>query len=167
MTRFKFAMIGAAALCAISAPTSAAQVAGTLVVDISGFMRIKPGPNASVGCKGTALVVPDTSANPNISQLAAALLMNTGANDSGNIPATIAANGQNFTCQITVPFSFNNIAAGQQIIVVYTVSGNDPGTLTTVYTPGVAIGKTIQVVPVPGIPANGSATYLGLKVVFI
>jgi len=168
MKKFVKVALAAGAVAMFAAPAPAGtQIVGQFVLDISGFIKNVPA-TPMVSCSAVAFLVPDTSANPTVSQLAAAVLLNSGGSASGGISATVAANKQNFTCQVTVPYSFNNYNTGQQVIVVFKVSGQDAGTTTNgVYIPGVPIGSTRQVIQVPSIPANGAATYLGQKIVFI
>lgn len=105
-----------------STNVSAAPATGNYVLNVVGYLRQPINKFGSVQCSATAFLVPDTSGSPTLANLSAAILANS-ALTSASSAATVS--GQNFSCQLIVPFSFNNVLAGQKVIVAYTVRVRD------------------------------------------
>lgn len=105
-----------------STNASAAPATGGYVLNIVGYLRQPINKFGSVQCSATAFLVPDTSGSPTVANLSAAILANS-ALTSASSAAVLS--GQNFSCQLIVPFTFNNVLAGQQVIVTYTVRVRD------------------------------------------
>ncbi len=101
---------------------SAAPATGNYVLNVVGYLRQPINKFGSVQCSATAFLVPDTSGAPTVANLSAAVLANSALTSAAS---TATVSGQNFSCQLIVPFSFNNVLAGQKVIVAYTVSVRD------------------------------------------
>lgn len=126
-----------------STNVSAAPATGGYVLNIVGYLRQPINKFGNVQCSATAFLVPDTSGSPTLANLSAAVLANS-ALTSASIAATVS--GQNISCQLIVPFSFNNVLAGQKVVVAYTVRVRDD----------IIIDPTV-IPPVP-LPVSGNRT---------
>lgn len=165
MSARRFLVIGCiigASICPSIA--DAAQMYGNIILNITGGFRVPVTQGGTVKCSGVVVLAPDTSASPSIGALSAALLFNSGIN-SASKAGTVAAGGQTFSCQVVVPYNFNNIVGNQQIVIAYSVVANDPGFFNgMVFVSGTNPGKTYQVVKIQSIPANGATTTVPLLV---
>ncbi|QGM97865.1 hypothetical protein [Methylocystis parvus] len=162
------------ALCSalLANPVSAAPtpVSGYYVVTINGFLRLPISQGGQVTCTGYLYVVPNTTGNPAISTLGAAILGNS-ATSNGSVAATVQENKQNFSCPIVVPYFFNSFdSATQSLYLVYSVKLNDPGFINAQQQiiPGTGVRSTRQstiVTPAPS--GTGTVTNLGPFVIYL
>jgi len=105
-----------------STNASAAPASGNYILNVAGILKAPINKFGSVKCSATAFLAPDTTGAPTVANLSAAILANS-ALTSSSAQATVS--GQNFSCQIVVPFSFRNVLPGQKVIVAYTISVSD------------------------------------------
>lgn len=132
-----------------STNVSAAPASGNYVLNVSGFLRQPINKFGSVNCSATAFLVPDTTGAPTVANLSAAILANSALTSAAS---AAQVTGQNFTCQIIVPFLFNNVIAGQKVAIAYTISVKDdvfvdPTVVPPVLLPTSGNRKTRQIIP--------------------
>jgi hypothetical protein len=142
------------------------QVSGYYSVAINGFLRLPISQGGQVTCTGYLYAVPNTAGNLVIANIPAAILANS-ATSNGSTTATIAANKQNFDCQITVPFYYNAFdSATQSLYLVYSVKLNDPGFINTavnppVFVPGTGVRSNRQTTIISS-PPTGTGVFQGV-----
>jgi len=139
----------------------AQSAGGNFHIYVNGYLRVPLSVNGGVGCSASAILVPDTTSAPTVGNLSAAILANTSLASSVAAPATVS--GQNFSCQVDIPFLFNSVVSGQKILIVYTIKVIDPNSFnfsTNPPTPIVGSGTraTRQLIP-NVIPSNGDQSF--------
>lgn len=135
-------------------PNAIAASSGNYVINVAGFLRLPINKYGTVSCSATAFLVPDTSGGTAVANLSAAILANSGLS-SASAPATVS--GQHFSCQVIVPFLFNNSGSGQNVTIAYTVKVHDTVMIdlaTTPPTPLPTTGNRVTRQLIPNVPAS-------------